>query len=376
MPVHKTNKIKILHLLENFQVGGAEKTTLDICRSLPSDLYHSYVIGFNDGELQSAFKEIGIEAKVEGKRSGIDVNFLSRLRSLMMEKDIDLVHCINGPTVVNYGVMAAKLAKIPSVVAIHGLSHFSEKGIGPLVWRKMLTLATHRIAVSQDICNRAKALLRHGQQMELIYNGIDVDEGQLSADEKASLAAQLGIPADANIVIGCVANFRPVKGHYYLLGAMKLLLSEIPAAHLLLIGSGPLENELRAQVDMLGISANVHFSGKREDVTDCLRLIDIFVLSSLSEGLPISILEAMRANLPVIATDVGGVPEVVLNNLTGVLVKSKNEKELFDALLLVSSDGALRRKLGAAGRDKFENEFNHTIFIEKYTASFKKVSGR
>ncbi len=368
--------ISVLHFLESFMVGGAEKITLDLCRGLSPDLFQSHVVGFNDGELLPLFKAQGNNAKTIEKRPGADLPFLLRLRRFIIDNNVDLVHCINGLTVVNYGVVAATLAGIPSVVAIHGLGHFSEQGLGAAVWRKMLFFATHRIGVSGNICDHVNGFRKHPLPTELIYNGIDNDSGALPPPEKIKLSSQLGVPPDAGIVCVCVANFREVKGHCFLLGAMKLLLAQVPAAHLILIGSGMLEDKLRNQAARLGISSNVHFAGRRDDVARCLQVVDLFVLPSLSEGLPISILEAMRAGLPVVASNVGGIPEVVIDNESGRLVPPENEQRLCDAMLTLTMEPILRGKMGAAGRKIFESKFNQTLFIQKYSNCFERVANQ
>jgi glycosyltransferase involved in cell wall biosynthesis len=276
-------------------------------------------------------------------------------------------------TVVNYGVVAARLARAPSVVSVHGLSHFGERSLGAKVWRRMLSYADQRVAVSADIQSKVRACSRSSNLTELIYNSIEAPSS-LSENPRDELFAQWDISANA-FVVTCVANLREVKGHRYLLQAVALLGQRMPRLKLLLIGTGELHKELEQLARELGVRDRVIFAGRRHDVPNCLAASDLFVLPSLSEGTPLCILEAMRAGLPVVATAVGGIPEIVETGRSAFLVPPGNPQALAEAIL-AASESAVAASLGACGKQLFHDRFRREIFIDRYAELFVKTAAR
>lgn len=363
--------LTVLHLLESFSTGGAEKIVLDLCRGLDKRHFRSKALAFLSGDLRDEFNALS-DAQVLAKRKGPDPLLLYRLCGAIRTMGVDLVHAVNGLTVVNYGLAAARLTGVPAVAAVHGVSHFEQRGIGPVMWRRMLRSAAATVAVSQDIRDRAQRWVGDGS-VELIYNGIEEYRVGCASFSRSRFFLELGIPGDAFVAV-FVANLREVKGHVFLFEALARLAPAHPRLHLVLIGKGPLEGELRAVASRLDLAGKVHFAGLRNDVADCLTVADLFVLSSLSEGTPLCLIEAMRAGLPVVASRVGGVPEMVEDGVTGSLVEAANSGLLAGAMDRLIRDRDFAAACGAQGRKRFEERFSQERFLRRYAELFTRAA--
>jgi glycosyltransferase involved in cell wall biosynthesis len=190
----------------------------------------------------------------------------------------------------------------------------------------------------------------------VVYNGVD-QEIFIPAENQSALKARLGIqPAD--LVVGTVSSLYLHKGHRYLLQAVPLVLGAFPSTKFLIVGDGPLRKKLEGQAKDLNISAHLVFTGKRKDVPDLLSAMDVFVLPSCSrEGLGISIIEAMALEKPVVATEIGGIPEVVADEETGYLVPPKNPDALAEAIVKFLQSPPRAKEMGRRGRARFEEKF-------------------
>lgn len=194
-------------------------------------------------------------------------------------------------------------------------------------------------------------------RLEVIHNGVP-EPAEVAPGRVAAVRRELGIGA-GRPVIGMVANMnRPVKGVRYFLEAAERVLSEEPRALFLLVGGGEEEARHRRRVEELGIAESVFFAGFREDVAPFYELMDVSVLSSLSEGLSITLLESMSRGLPVVVTRVGGNPEVVLDGRTGYLVPPRDPPSMAGRIVELIQDSELREQMGARARRRIESEFS------------------
>ena len=210
---------------------------------------------------------------------------------------------------------------------------------------------------SREIDQYLKAHIGRRDQYIYIYNGIDIEAFSRPPNGKQNLRQNLNIPTDA-ILCTTVGRLVPVKGQADLLYAFAQAQKTERLLHLLLVGEGELRAELEDLTKQLGIQNHVHFVGWRDDVADLLGISDIFVLPSHNEGLSLVIVEAMARSLPVIATEVGGVPEVVVPNQTGVLTPARNPKSLAGALICLASNAAQRTQMGQAGYHRAVSYFS------------------
>ena len=254
----------------------------------------------------------------------------------------------NTPRPLLAGGIACRLSRVPGVVISRRVNFPLRSWLSNL---KYNYLVDRVFTVSASI---RETLIRNGvssSRVSVIYEGVDLDW----FDQQM---ARLALQRRGRTLVGTVAHLSPEKGHATLLSAIAELKDRSPEALLLIVGDGELRAELEATVIDLGISDQVKFLGFRSDVEGLLKQFDIFCLPSLSEGLSSAILAAMAARLPVVATSVGGIPELVQNSVTGKLVKPNQPHELALALETLLKDQVLRERMGNAGRQRVDSHFS------------------
>jgi glycosyltransferase involved in cell wall biosynthesis len=197
-----------------------------------------------------------------------------------------------------------------------------------------------------------------------IYNAVDVKDHAIKIDVQEK-KRQLNISPDEK-VIGIVARLVPVKNHRTLFAAFKKVRQACPKTRLLIVGEGPLDEDLRRFAAELGETENILFLGKRDDVRELLHIMDVVCLASLSEGLSLTLLEAMASARPAVATNVGGNPELVLDGLTGLLVPPRDPERMAEAIVALLRDDGRRRSMGEAGRRRVEEKFNIQNCVKEY----------
>jgi glycosyltransferase involved in cell wall biosynthesis len=262
------------------------------------------------------------------------------------------------------GWIVAMLAGVPFVATVHGKNYFWEKLRRRVTYRLVSRHGT-MVAVSQDlkrfICEKVGVAEK---QVEVVHNGVALAQ-TITDEEVQKYKADLGISAYYP-VLGVVGSLYPVKGHRFLLEAMPEVLRRWPKAQLLVIGRGELEVALKEQVEQLSIGANVHFLGMRQDVPRLLSLLDVFILPSLSEGLSLALLEAMASGKPVVATRVGGNPELIDHGKTGFLVRPENARDLTANLLKLLSDPGMMQQFGRQAAERVRQHFSMEQMVDLY----------
>jgi glycosyltransferase involved in cell wall biosynthesis len=219
-------------------------------------------------------------------------------------------------------------------------------------------------------------VLRHGVEPErvvTVHEGIDV--GHVDAAPRADLHAQLWLPHRAPVV-GNIGALVGHKGQRHLIDAAALVMREVPDARFVIAGEGELRGQLEAQVHHLGLEKHVLLTGFRPDVLSLLKGFDVFVMSSTTEGLGTSILDAMACHRPVAGTAVGGIPEVVADGVTGLLVPPANPAAMAAAIVKLLKDAGLRQKMGEAGRKRVEREFTVERMVRGTLAAYEALGGR
>lgn len=340
----------------------------------------------NNGRLATELCKLGVDVTIVDERKHTAPKILSTLTRILKEKKPDLVHTHRYKDSV-LGAVAAKLAGVPYVVrTVHGLtepmtgwSRMKFRAYEALDRATLQCMADLVIGVSKGIADTLAQSGYRPTMLTHIHNGIDL--GQMTPIQaSADVRRELGLD-DASLVIGAVGRLSPVKGHASFLDAAKLILQEEPRARFLLVGNGPLQRQLRAQAAQLGLGDACLFLGDRADVYDLVAAMDVFVLPSLNEGIPMALLEAMALNRPVVATDVGGVPEVLEHRVTGLLVSPADPRGLADACLNLLANPAWAGRLGQQARHAVESRFtlerSGRELVEAYrsVAAIPKISG-
>ncbi len=299
---------------------------------------------------------------------------LVRLYRLMRNEKFDVVETFTHHANL-LGIPIAWLAGVPARVASH---HGRVENFTTLQYnlhRQVINrgVATDLVVVSERVQRLAVEQERiRPERITVITNGINPPvQSPLTEVEKADLRESLGIDPD-NLALLTVARLKIQKGHTYLLDAIPEILKAVPAACFVFAGDGPLRDELQAKASALGIEHAVRFLGIRQDIADLLQLADVFVLPSLWEGLPVSMLEAMLAGLPVVASRVEGVEEVIRDGQNGLLVPPADPQALSRTLIQLLLDRPARERLGAAGKMSVEEEYTVEHMCRKYEDLFRR----
>lgn len=299
---------------------------------------------------------------------------ITKLSGILRQKNIDIIHCQkHKPTI--YGSLAALVAGNISVIAhVHGLARtrsWKRKLTNWILLRGVKKIVAVSESVRKDVISNNWGLDPH--KVITVKNCIDLSTIDRIRISKGESRAQLGLAED-EIVFGTVGRLAATKGQSYLIEAFALVKERIPNARLVITGNGPLFSELEKKAANLGVASSVLFTGYRNNVFEMLRAFDIFVLPSLAEGLSIALLEAMASGLPIIASDVGGIPEVFGNCKCGKLVKPKEVRSLAAAMIEISYlDNDSKKDLGAHGRTRIEEEFTADVMIKKLTELYESV---
>lgn len=354
----------ILHLIETSGPGGAEKMLISLVENLDKSRYQSLIGLLRDGWLNTQFRLRGFETVIIPQRRGLDAGWVYKCIKLIRQKHVDLLHA-HEFTMNVYGSIAAWNTGVPVITTVHGKGYYGDNWWRRLAYRFVARQVFQMVAVSVDI--RRLLIERIGvrsHNLVTIYNGID-SKAYCPSEGREQMRKELGI-AETAPVIGTIGNLYPVKGHTYLLKAAGRVVRMFPESLFLIVGRGGLLQNLQEEARQFGIERNVRFLGFREDIPNLLQAMDLFVLPSLSEGLALSLLEAMSAALPVIATDVGGNPEVVLDGETGFLVPPKDPESLALKIMFLFRNRSLAQKLGVNGQQRVEEKFNLERMVSAY----------
>lgn len=295
---------------------------------------------------------------------------LWKLVKFLKDNPIDILHCHRHKATL-YGALAAWITGIPVVFShVHGLKR-TRSALRRLTNRILYSIVNKVIAVSDAV--KEDVMVSNprlpSEKIIVIKNSFDVDKFSNINITKQESREILGLPQEA-FIFGTVARLVPTKGQSYLIDAFAKVCRSIAKVHLVFVGSGRLESELKQQAAHLSCLDAITFAGQREDVPQVLCAFDSFVLPSIDEGLGVALIEAMSVSLPCIATAVGGIPEVIVNEKVGYLVPCKNPDALAKAMIeccSVSEDE--RRRIGSAACEMVNARFSEDIF----TAELKKV---
>ncbi len=305
------------------------------------------------------------------KEPGFAIGLPLRLARYLRGRGVGLVHCHNFGAFV-YGALAGRLASCRGILyTAHGPDFPCEKR------RRLfqrLPLADHIIAVSEKV--RRSAVERVGippERVTTIVNGIDV-RGFSASAQGPKVRSELGAKADTPLV-GSVARLSWEKDHETLFRAFSRLLPEHPDVRLLVVGDGPLRRSLEERVRDLALGDAVQFLGTRRDVPDVLAALNVFVLASREEGLPVALLEAMAAGLPVVATSVGGIPDVVVDGETGLLVPPGDPARLSEAIFRLMNNGEEARAMGREASKRVAERFDVSRMVRAYEDVYLRVLG-
>jgi glycosyltransferase involved in cell wall biosynthesis len=330
--------------------GGAERIVLNAaqCRdSARFDYEIAYLLPSRKA-LVPQLREIGLPVHcLDGARG---IGWMRRLRHLVRDRQIKLIHC-HAPYV-SIGARLSFRRHRPPIVSTEHNTWGRYRRL--TYWGNLLTLprSDHVFAVSEGVREsiRYPRMLRFLRMppVETLIHGLHADDIDTFPDPEGTLE-ELGIGKDA-LIVGTIANFKPHKGLEFLLEAAATIHIRQPRVRFVLVGDGPLGPQLRRKAAELGLTQTVAFAGSRPDALRLASVFDLFVLPSVTEGLPIALLEAMALAKPVLATAVGGVPEIIEPGVDGLLVPPRDVPALVEGIETLLESPRLRLELGAAAR--------------------------
>lgn len=363
-------KIKIFYLITELERGGAETLLLDLCLHMPKDKF-DVSIGYLRGQglLADEFRNNGIPVESFKLSSRLDLIGLLKIVRFLREHKFDIMHThlIDADI---YGFLAAKFAGVKVIVSTkHNPDDFRKTQSPAILLDSFIANHTHKIiAVS---CAVRDFLIKYQkikpEKIEVIYNGIDIEKFTPKKEkQQAKIALNL---KPENFIIGCIARFNAQKGHKYLIEAIPNIIANIHDVHFIFAGIGPLSDTIRKQAEMLKILDKITFLGLRTDIAAILNAMDIFVLPSLWEGLGIVLLEAQAAGVPVVASKVDGIMEVVQDNKTGVLVLPEDSEQIAQAIISLIKHPDMAKSYGMTGRQYVTQNFS----IEQMTKKIESL---
>jgi len=354
--------IKVCHVIGRLAYGGAERLLLDICRKIDKNQFELSVVSLKkDNPLAEQFADAGVEVKNIEKRGKLDFSLTARLAQYFRTAKPDIVHT----HLFLADFWAGRAARLAGVKRVISTKHdiLSEDALRDYFGRKARQRCDKVVAISKAT---REYLVENEKiscdKIEVIYNGIDINKFYC---EKPLILE------NEELVIGTVGRLVREKGQKHLIRACRFIKNN--AWRLIVVGDGPLKKELSNLSTSLGIADRVRFAGEQDDVRPALEEMDVFVLPSISEGLSLVILEAAAAGKVVIATKVGGVPEIIKDKENGLLFKPKNIEQLVGHLNWVDEHREEARKMAAGLQRKVLQSFDINKTIKEYEGLYLKL---
>jgi len=357
-------RTRVMHITQDLGVGGLERVIVLLCRTLDRERFEPSVLCLRKaGGFAPELVEQGIPVHVlPWSPEKLDYLAFRKVGEVLREHRIDVIHTHNtGPFF--HGALGATLAGVKTHIHTDHARPFPDSLRWMVAEHVLSHLAYRVVGVSDDTTHN----LRHYEKipeskLATIPNGIEL---QPVRTDPIRLRQELGI-APGTIVIGTAGRLTHQKGMEFLIRAAGLLAPRFPELTVLIVGEGSEQNALRELVQSTGLQDRVRLLGLRMDIPDLLALFDIYALPSRWEGLPMAILEAMAAALPIVGSGVGGVPTAVREGVNGLLVPPEDPDALAGALEKLILDPQLRRRMGAAGRKRYETEFTARQMTRRY----------
>lgn len=348
-----SRRLRVVHVTGCLDIGGQEKLLVEFAKHADRDRFHLRFVSLSTrGELADELEAHGWPVEAIGLEPGLQPRWPFKLAKLFRYWGADIVHTHNERPLI-YSAPAARLARVQTVIHTkHG------RGVGNTRRQNWLVasiarLTDHFICVSDDCTRLAIEQGVPAKRVSTLHNGIDL----------ASFDGNGGAEAGPAVI---VARLCPEKDHATLLRATALVMRQEPNFRLRIAGDGPCRNDLQALAAQLQLGPGVEFVGLARDVPALLKQARLYVLSSISEGVSLTLLEAMASGLPIVATRVGGTPEVVIDGETGLLVPAGDAERLAAALLQLWRDDRAGRSMGCAGRRRVQERFDVRRMVARY----------
>ncbi|MDA8210272.1 MAG: glycosyltransferase [Clostridia bacterium] len=360
-------RIKVLHVIGGGELGGAEMHILNLLTHMDRERFEVRLCCLFPEPFVQVARANGIATDAVVMRHKLNIGIVDNLMEIIRGHQIDIVHT-HGVRANLVGRLAAKLAGIKHIVTtVHSVLEqdypsFFARQVNRLMERITINSVERFVTVSDLL---KQDLVGHGipaVKITTIYNGVNLAafrQERVTGDVRKDLGIAPDVP-----VLGMIARFHPVKGHRFFLEAAKTISRVRPDCRFLLVGSGQYRSEVEAMVKQLGLREQVIFTGYREDIVDVLHSLDILVISSLSEGFGLTAIEAMAMKAPVVATRVGGLPEIIKDGNNGILVPPADGQAIAQAVLDLLADPEDSRAMAARAFEHVRENFSVEIMAK------------
>ncbi|RLD15755.1 hypothetical protein DRI50_03505 [candidate division KSB1 bacterium] len=371
-------KIKLAHVINFMSPAGKEIGIVKLLNAMDPERFETTLI-----VTDKVFDHLGLNTEktkliVLNKKTGNDIKIFFKLYHLFKTEQYDIVHTHAWGTLVE-GILPAKIAHVPVVIhGEHGTFHKDFKR--RIIQKLFFNWADYLLTVSGVLADEiSSAIGIKRSKFHTIFNGVDVQKFAPDAQKRAFYRRELGF-TEGDFVIGTVGRPKPVKNQKLMIRALKELLPKFPTAHFVVIGDTPLDSRkenLQSLAKELNISEHVHFLGIKQDIPGYLNMFDLFVLPSLSEGCSNVLQEAMATGLPIVASNVGGNPELIQHEENGLLFDVHDLNDFVQQLTRLMEDKNLREKYGHNARrsavDKFSLQTMISAYSEFYVHAMEQV---
>ncbi len=365
-------KTRILMMIDSLKIGGAEVLLKDLARGLTEASYDVAVAYSTPGPLIPDFEALDVSLTHLPRLARIDPLLLRKACVVMRDYQPHILHTHLFKSDL-HGRLAGALCRVPVIIStLHNEDAWAQNKIFGRIYGATARHADHLIAVSEAV---RQYHIRYScicpDSITTIPNGVDTEKFAPDPAARAALRAELRIPLDVPLV-GIVGRLLPQKDHGTFLAAAQGIYAIFPKARFLIVGDGALREALEVKARQLGLGDAVMFSGIRRDIPRVMAALDVLVFSSLWEGLPVALLEGMAAALPVVSTAVGGVPGVMIDGETGLLVPPSSPEALAAACVKVLQDAQMAASISAAARHLVEERYSIQSMIQKTIDLYEK----
>jgi glycosyltransferase involved in cell wall biosynthesis len=367
----KPTVCQILHAL---RVGGAEVLAARLARQLREQYRFLFVCLDDLGTLGEELAKEGFAVHVLGRRPGLDWRCMLRLAGLLRREGVQLLHA-HQYTPFFYAATARWLSgRVPVLFTEHG-RHFPDYPRRKRMLANRLLLNRHDRIVGVGQAVRQALIDNEGiaaERAQVIYNGIDLSPYRNGVPSRELTRKNMGVePGD--FVIMQVARLDYLKDHATALRTLGRVVKQLPRARLVLVGEGPELEKIQEHIHQSELAAHVRLLGLRKDVAQLLPAADLFLLTSISEGIPLTVIEAMAARLPVVATRVGGLGEIITEEATGLLAPSGDDEALAKHILRLAEDPSQRAHMGQLGRERALAKFSEPQMHAGYQKLYEEM---
>lgn len=365
-------KKKVAHVTFDMRIGGAEQVIYNLIENSDKSKYDLSIICLDQpiGPFGIKLQKKGYKVTSFNRKPGFDLNLIRDICRYVLLNNVDVLHCHQYTPYV-YGLLGSIFTKAKVIFTEHGRFYPDKRKFKRIILNPFLNLFTDYITAISSATREALVRFENfpWEKIKIVYNGID--DSKYVNLSGMSLRQSLEIKENA-LILGTVGRLDPIKNQKMMIKALKIVQQNYPDTFLVIVGDGPERVNLESLASQLNLSSRVIFTGFREDIHHYLKIMDIFLLTSFSEGTAITLLEAMASSLPCIVTNVGGNPEIVKDGETGFVIPSDDEKALAEKICMLfrDRDTDMIEKMGREGRRRFGENFTVDRMVHAYEALY------